>query len=151
MKSASIRSLSSGARICKKETAPYLLPMRKNRPSPNRKEDGAIKSLTDRPLSGSQSHSKLNRSPSGWKMPCSSASRCFPSSVRAAAPKTLKWLRASVSIRASRARAVLMFSAFIKKSKTREITIVYNFIGAFDFTRAIDNAQNTIKQQQKTA
>ena len=24
-----------------------------------------------------------------------------------------------------------------KKSKTREITIVYNFIGAFDFTRAI--------------
>ena len=27
-----------------------------------------------------------------------------------------------------------------KKSKTREITIVYNFIGAFDFTRAIEEA-----------
>ena len=25
-----------------------------------------------------------------------------------------------------------------KKSRTREITIVYNFIGAFDFTRAIE-------------
>ena len=38
-----------------------------------------------------------------------------------------------------------------KKSKTREITIVYNFIGAFDFARAIDNAQHTTKQQQRTA
>ncbi len=27
-----------------------------------------------------------------------------------------------------------------KKSKTREITIVYNFIGAFDFTRAIEDS-----------
>ena len=38
-----------------------------------------------------------------------------------------------------------------KKSKTREITIVYNFIGAFDFTRAIEEAQHTTKKQQKTA
>ncbi len=38
-----------------------------------------------------------------------------------------------------------------KKSKTREITIVYNFIGAFDFARAIDNAQHTTKKQQRTA
>lgn len=30
-----------------------------------------------------------------------------------------------------------------KKSKTREITIVYNFIGAFDFERAKEKAQNT--------
>lgn len=37
-----------------------------------------------------------------------------------------------------------------KKSKTREITIVYNFIGAFDFTRAIEEAHTTEKQQ-KTA
>lgn len=36
-------------------------------------------------------------------------------------------------------------------AKTREITIVYNFIGAFDFTRAIEEAQNTIPEQQKTA
>ena len=38
-----------------------------------------------------------------------------------------------------------------KKSKTREITIVYNFIGAFDFTRAIEEAHNTTEKQQKTA
>ena len=38
-----------------------------------------------------------------------------------------------------------------KKSKTREITIVYNFIGAFDFTRAIEEARNTTQKQQKTA
>ena len=38
-----------------------------------------------------------------------------------------------------------------KKSKTREITIVYNFIGAFDFTRAIEEAHNTTQKQQKTA
>lgn len=36
-----------------------------------------------------------------------------------------------------------------KKSRTREITIVYNFIGAFDFTRAIENARNTSKKEQK--
>lgn len=35
------------------------------RPSPNRKEDGAIKSLTESPLAGSHSHAKLKRSPSG--------------------------------------------------------------------------------------
>ena len=35
-----------------------------------------------------------------------------------------------------------------KKSKTREITIVYNFIGAFDFDRAKSNAQNTTKRQR---
>lgn len=36
-------------------------------------------------------------------------------------------------------------------AKTREITIVYNFIGAFDFSRAIEEAQNTNSKQQKTA
>ena len=30
-----------------------------------------------------------------------------------------------------------------KKSKMRKITIVYNFIGAFDFTRAIQEACDT--------
>ena len=29
--------------------------------------------------------------------------------------------------------------------------IVYNFIGAFDFTRAIEEANNTTQKQQKTA
>ena len=38
-----------------------------------------------------------------------------------------------------------------RKTKTREITIVYNFIGAFDFARAIDESQHTKKKQQKTA
>ena len=38
-----------------------------------------------------------------------------------------------------------------KKSRTRVITIVYNFIGAFDFTRAIENARNTSKKEQRTA
>ena len=38
-----------------------------------------------------------------------------------------------------------------KKSRTREITIVYNFIGAFDFTRAIENARNISKKEQRTA
>lgn len=38
-----------------------------------------------------------------------------------------------------------------KKSRTREITIVYNFIGAFDFTRTIENARNTSKKEQRTA
>lgn len=38
-----------------------------------------------------------------------------------------------------------------RKTKTREITIVYNFIGAFDFARAIDEARNTTQEQQKTA
>ena len=35
--------------------------------------------------------------------------------------------------------------------KVREIEIVYNFIGAFDFTRAIENARNTSKKEQRTA
>ena len=38
-----------------------------------------------------------------------------------------------------------------KKSKTREITIVYNFIGAFDFELAKEKAQNTTQKQQRTA
>lgn len=38
-----------------------------------------------------------------------------------------------------------------RKSKTREITIVYNFIGAFDFSRAIEEAHNINQKQQETA
>ena len=36
-------------------------------------------------------------------------------------------------------------------AKTREITIVYNFIGAFDFNRAIEEAHNTTQKSQRTA
>ena len=38
-----------------------------------------------------------------------------------------------------------------KKSKTRKITIVYNFIGAFNFGRAKEKAQNTTQKLQRTA
>ena len=38
-----------------------------------------------------------------------------------------------------------------KKSRTREITIVYNFIGAFDFSRALEEAQSLTVKQQRTA
>ena len=122
MKSASIRSESSGAAICKKETAPNFPPIWNIRPSPKRKEDGAIKSLTERPLAGSHSHAKLKRSPSGWNSPCSTSRRCFPSSTRAAAPITLKWLRVSVSIRASRARADLI--SFASMVKVRNFVLI---------------------------
>ena len=36
-----------------------------------------------------------------------------------------------------------------KKSKTRKITIVYDFIGTFDFARAIEEAHNITEKQQK--
>ena len=38
-----------------------------------------------------------------------------------------------------------------KKSKTREITVVYNFIGAFDFSRAYKKAHNSDQKKQETA
>ena len=75
MNSAKMRSWISGAVICKKLTAPYISPMRKVRVSPKWKEDGAMKSLTERPLGASQSQSKANFPPSGrrpsagWRMP----------------------------------------------------------------------------------
>ena len=36
-----------------------------------------------------------------------------------------------------------------KKFKTRESIIVYHFIGAFDFTRAMEEALNTTQKQQR--
>lgn len=36
----------------------------------------------------------------------------------------------------------IQVSAVDKEAKTREIKIVYNFIGAFDFKAAIEQAQN---------
>lgn len=38
-----------------------------------------------------------------------------------------------------------------KKFKTRGISIVYNFIGAFDFGQAKEKAQNTTQKRQRTA
>ncbi|GHU96982.1 hypothetical protein FACS1894208_12190 [Clostridia bacterium] len=39
-------------------------------------------------------------------------------------------------------------SAMDRKSKTREIEIVYNFIGAFDFGAVVENAQSHPKQKK---
>ena len=105
--SASIRSSSSGARICRKETAAYFLPMRKVRVSLNSKEDGAIKSLVDRPEGASHFQSKRNGScVSMWNMACIRARRSFPSRELVCAPKRLKLLRISSSTRSSRSFAV---------------------------------------------
>ncbi len=61
-KSASISSESSGARICKKLTAPYLPPNPKVLAVPKQREDGATKSLVDRP-EGQASPVKAERFP----------------------------------------------------------------------------------------
>ena len=89
-RSARRRSFSSGAVICKKLAAPYFPPIWNRLASPNRKEEGTIKSLTDRPEGASHSHAKENRSPSGWRTPCSTASHSFPSRAFASAPIALK-------------------------------------------------------------
>ena len=109
--SVSIRSSISGALICRKDTAQNLSAIVNFRASPKRKEEGAIKSWTDRPEGASQLHSKANRSPSGCRMPWSISSHSLPPSSFARAPMTLKWLRASMTIRENRARAVLLSRA----------------------------------------
>ena len=111
-KSASIRSFSSGARICTKLTAPYFLPMRNCLPVRNSKPDGAMKSLVERPLEGSHSHSNWNGTCSSmWKMACSWASLALPSNTSAATPSRLKLFSTSVSMRSNRGLAVRMLSA----------------------------------------
>ena len=60
--STRMRSFSLGAMICRKDTAPYFLPMRKVRPSRNSKPPGAMKSLVESPEGGSQFQSKANLS-----------------------------------------------------------------------------------------
>ena len=89
-KSANISSESSGARICKKLTAPYLPPMPKVFALPKHREDGAIKSLVERPEGVIHFQSKLNSSPSGWNTPWSTASRSLPFITWATAPIVLK-------------------------------------------------------------
>jgi len=37
-----------------------------------------------------------------------------------------------------------------RKPRTREITIVYNFIGAFDFEQGKEKAQNITQKQERT-
>ena len=57
-KSASISSDSSGERICRKLTAPYLPPSPNIRALPKRNEDGAMKSLVESPDGASHFQSK---------------------------------------------------------------------------------------------
>ena len=115
-KSASIRSFSSGARICTKLTAPYFFPMRNCLPVRNSKPDGAIKSLVERPLGASQSHSNWKGACSSmWKMAWSWASRALPSRTSAATPSRLKLFSTSVSIRSRRGLAERMLSASMEK------------------------------------
>ena len=89
-KSASISSDSSGDRIFKKLTAPYLPPSPNKRAWPKRNDDGAIKSLVERPEEASHFQSKENGSPSGWNMRCMTSSRAVASSPHATAPMLLK-------------------------------------------------------------
>ena len=116
-KSASIRSFSSGAKICKKLAQPMRLPTPKERPVRNSKELGAMKSLTERPDGASQSHEKRNGSCSSMcSIPCSSRSRSMPFMGSAATPRRLKLFRMSVSMRSS-----LGFAAFSPSASTPKV------------------------------
>lgn len=57
-----IRSFSSGARICKKLTAPMVLPILKHLPSRKSKEVGAMKSFVLSPVRATMSKEKRNGS-----------------------------------------------------------------------------------------
>ena len=57
-KSAKMRSFSSGASICKKDTAPNLPPVLNTLPSRNSKDEGAMKSYTESPDGTSHFQSK---------------------------------------------------------------------------------------------
>ena len=115
-KSASIRSLSSGARICRNDTAPSFFPMPNSLPVRNSKELGAMKSFTERPLGASHSHSKANSFCSSmWNISCIRAKRCFPFNGSADTPSRLKLLSRSVSMRSSLGFAVFTVAASMPK------------------------------------
>ena len=115
-KSASMRSFNSGARICRKLTCPIFLPMVKVLPFWKEKELGAMKSLVDRPVAGSQLQSNLKEVCSSmWKMPCINSRRWLPFSASACTPSRLKLLRTSVSMRSKRGLALFRASASMPK------------------------------------
>ena len=90
--SASIRSVSSGAKICRKETAPEYSPMRKVLPSLEKvKLVGAIKSFVERPVLARSLQANFNFScPLGWSWLCRSSSRSSPFEEAAWTPRGLK-------------------------------------------------------------
>ena len=115
-KSASIRSLSSGAKICKKDTQPVLLPTPKLLPVLNSKALGAMKSFTDSPEGASQSHEKRKGCGSSmWSIPCSRRRRSIPFRLSAITPRRRKLLRISVSMRSNRGFAAFRLSASTPK------------------------------------
>ncbi len=115
-KSASTLSFSSGASICKKETAPYLLPVLKLLPSRNSKDEGAIKSLVDSPDGTSHFQSKLNCSlPSILIILWQSFSRSFPSRDSTDTPIRFSPFHRSFSILSNLGFATLMLSASMPK------------------------------------
>ena len=115
--SASIRSVSSGAKICKKDMAPEYSPMRKVLPSLEKvKLVGAIKSFVERPVLARSLQANLNFSwPLGWSWLCRSSSRSSPLNGTAWTPRVLKLFSTSVSTRSSRILAVRRSSASMPK------------------------------------
>ena len=115
-KSANIRSVSSGARICRKLTAPKVLPIKKLRPLLKVKLSGAMKSLLDSPVFQIASQAKRNLPvPAGWNIRWRMDSRSYPSRAWALTPSTLKLARMSASIRSRRGFAAFRSSASMPK------------------------------------
>ena len=75
-----------------------------------------MKSLTDKPVAGSQSQEKRNGSLSPiWSIPCRSFNRSMPFIGSALTPSRLKLLSTSVSMRSSRGLAAFRLSASMPK------------------------------------
>ena len=115
-KSDSTRSFSSGASICKKDTAPYLSPVLNVPFSLNSKEDGAIKSFVLSPEGASHFHSKAKGSlPFILRILCMSFNRSLPSREESCTPSRLKAFQRSFSMRSRRGFAILILSASMPK------------------------------------
>ena len=116
-RSAKSRSVSSGAKICKKETAPEWSPTRNVFPSFEKDSpDGEMKSLVERPVLGRSDHWKWNFSwPSGWSWLWRSSRRSSPFKDLDWTPRVLKFASTSVSMRSRRIFAVRRSSASIPK------------------------------------
>ena len=112
MKSANILSESSGAKICKNDTAPMLVPIRKYLPSLKSKLVGAIKSLEESPVRAIISKLKMNGScVSGFMVSYNSFNLSYPESECASTPICFKLLMMSASTLSSLDFAVRMLSA----------------------------------------
>src|SRR5699024_2950813 len=91
-------------------------PVLKLLPSLNSKEDGAIKSLVDKPDGASHFHSKLKGTlPSICKILWHSFNLSFPSIESTTTPNLLNPFQRSFSIRSRRGFAIFMLSASIPK------------------------------------